>query len=281
MTTTHQSHNEKPTDPEIDRVRYHDGARLASRDMREDARFESRLRSVHVRALHDTWGVALGFLLAVDADGETGHHRPGIRIRPPRPGDRALIRDEYRGADPATRPRRTGPPVRSSVLVCGKRRSRARPRGRPRVWRRGSRSMGHRSGGRSRARPYRERSRRSETAYCWGRRSRWGASYLRSMGPYPVPTRAFGEQPTPFCGRTSPSTSRTPEGWRGSQRRMACPGRWTRRPAPSAHRPSTSLASPRIHGRATRAWSGRSFRSRPEDGLLRVAVALRPPDPER
>ncbi len=43
------------------RIGYFDGQLLAARDLQDQADGESRLRGLNVRALHNTWGVALGF----------------------------------------------------------------------------------------------------------------------------------------------------------------------------------------------------------------------------
>lgn len=43
------------------RIGYFDGQLLTARDLEDDAAFESRFRQLHVRALHNTWGVALGY----------------------------------------------------------------------------------------------------------------------------------------------------------------------------------------------------------------------------
>jgi len=53
-----------PTGPE--RVRFRDGQLLAAHDLTDDAEHEEWMRALHVRAMHDTWGVASGFALAVD-----------------------------------------------------------------------------------------------------------------------------------------------------------------------------------------------------------------------
>jgi hypothetical protein len=42
------------------RIRYYDGQLLAARDLQEDLDYQSRMRGLHVRALHNTWGIALG-----------------------------------------------------------------------------------------------------------------------------------------------------------------------------------------------------------------------------
>jgi hypothetical protein len=44
-----------------DRIGYFDGQLLAARDLQDDADGERQLRGLHVRASHNTWGVALGF----------------------------------------------------------------------------------------------------------------------------------------------------------------------------------------------------------------------------
>jgi hypothetical protein len=53
-----------------DRIRHHLGERLTAADLTEASTYESWLRAVHVRALHDTWGVALGFDLGWAASPE-------------------------------------------------------------------------------------------------------------------------------------------------------------------------------------------------------------------
>jgi hypothetical protein len=50
----------------VQRVEYWKGQLLASRDLRDDSGFESSMRAIHFRALHDTWGVALGLVLGLD-----------------------------------------------------------------------------------------------------------------------------------------------------------------------------------------------------------------------
>jgi len=46
------------------RIGYFEGQRLIAPDLRDDADAESRLRGLHVRASHNTWGVALGYEVA-------------------------------------------------------------------------------------------------------------------------------------------------------------------------------------------------------------------------
>jgi hypothetical protein len=71
-----------PQDLQIpfDRVTYRDGQLLASRDMQDDVRTDQRLRSLHTRYLHDTWGIALGFTVTGAAGGTSLHVGPGYAI---------------------------------------------------------------------------------------------------------------------------------------------------------------------------------------------------------
>jgi hypothetical protein len=62
----------------VQRLHYFTGQLLTARDLQDDAAFESRLRGLHVNLVHNTWGVALGFSVAV-ASGETAVTvNPGI-----------------------------------------------------------------------------------------------------------------------------------------------------------------------------------------------------------
>jgi hypothetical protein len=45
----------------FDRITYRDGQLLTALDLRDEQRRHDRLRGLHVRYLHDTWGIALGF----------------------------------------------------------------------------------------------------------------------------------------------------------------------------------------------------------------------------
>lgn len=45
----------------FDRVTYRNGQRLDARDLRDDDLGDARFRQLHLRHLHDTWGIALGF----------------------------------------------------------------------------------------------------------------------------------------------------------------------------------------------------------------------------
>lgn len=60
------------------RLQYFEGQLLTARDLQDDAAFETRLRGLHVNVVHNTWGVALGFEVAVAADGTAVTVNPGI-----------------------------------------------------------------------------------------------------------------------------------------------------------------------------------------------------------
>jgi hypothetical protein len=60
------------------RVRFEQGRLLAAADLRADVAFESTLRERHVRAIHDSWGIALGYSLAIDAFGMGVFVGPGV-----------------------------------------------------------------------------------------------------------------------------------------------------------------------------------------------------------
>ncbi|HKP29504.1 MAG TPA: hypothetical protein VJU15_08870 [Gemmatimonadales bacterium] len=49
----------------LDRIDYVEGSRLLARDLGDTARNEARWQGLHVRGLHDTWGVATGLGLAL------------------------------------------------------------------------------------------------------------------------------------------------------------------------------------------------------------------------
>ena len=71
-----------PRDLQIpfDRVTYRDGQLLASRDLQDDVRADQRLRSLHTRYLHDTWGIALGFTVTASVGSSSVHVGPGYAI---------------------------------------------------------------------------------------------------------------------------------------------------------------------------------------------------------
>ena len=60
------------------RIGYRHGQVLAARDLQEDAAYEARMRGLHVRTLHNTWGVALGFEVHLSEDRNAVLVGPGI-----------------------------------------------------------------------------------------------------------------------------------------------------------------------------------------------------------
>lgn len=60
------------------RVRHFEGELLTARDLQDDVAYETRLRGLHVRALHNTWGIALGFDVRLDPNETTVLLGPGI-----------------------------------------------------------------------------------------------------------------------------------------------------------------------------------------------------------
>ena len=60
------------------RVRYSDDQLLAARDLNDDEFYEASLRRMHVRGLHDTWGVALGFYLSLSDNKDQVLVGPGL-----------------------------------------------------------------------------------------------------------------------------------------------------------------------------------------------------------
>ena len=64
--------------PGLQRVRYVDGERLRACDLNVDAAHESWMLARHVRALHDTWGVALGYAVSVAPSGNALWLNPGL-----------------------------------------------------------------------------------------------------------------------------------------------------------------------------------------------------------
>ncbi|MFN0147231.1 MAG: hypothetical protein ACKVT1_12035 [Dehalococcoidia bacterium] len=47
--------------PTTGRIRHFEGQALVAPDLQDEADYETRLRGLHVRAMHNTWGVAIGF----------------------------------------------------------------------------------------------------------------------------------------------------------------------------------------------------------------------------
>lgn len=60
------------------RVRFAEGERLDAEDVMADAAAEARLRQLHTRAVHGTWGIALGFYAASSDDGSALLVGPGF-----------------------------------------------------------------------------------------------------------------------------------------------------------------------------------------------------------
>lgn len=59
------------------RIGYFEGQLLTAHDLQDDVAYEARMRGLHVRALHNTWGVALGFSVARKA-GNVVEISPGV-----------------------------------------------------------------------------------------------------------------------------------------------------------------------------------------------------------
>jgi hypothetical protein len=68
----------------FERVTYRRGQRLEARDLRDDQRRNARLRELHVRHLHDTWGIALGFDVTAVSNSASGAARnaTGVLVGP-------------------------------------------------------------------------------------------------------------------------------------------------------------------------------------------------------
>jgi len=64
----------------FDRVTYREGQLLASRDLHDDFKTEQRLRRMHTRFLHNTWGIALGFTVYGQVSDDSVHVGPGYAI---------------------------------------------------------------------------------------------------------------------------------------------------------------------------------------------------------
>jgi hypothetical protein len=64
----------------FDRVTYREGQLLASRDLHDDFETAQRLRRMHTRFLHDTWGIALGFTVDGQISDDSVHIGPGYAV---------------------------------------------------------------------------------------------------------------------------------------------------------------------------------------------------------
>jgi hypothetical protein len=74
--------NRPPRELQIafDRVTYREGQLLTSRDLTDDFGAAQRLRRMHTRFLHDTWGIGLGFIVDAQAGYDAVHVGPGYAI---------------------------------------------------------------------------------------------------------------------------------------------------------------------------------------------------------
>jgi hypothetical protein len=64
----------------FDRVTYHDGQLLATADLRDDQRRAVRFRRLHVRYMHETWGIALGLKVVAALDNSAVVVAPGYAV---------------------------------------------------------------------------------------------------------------------------------------------------------------------------------------------------------
>jgi hypothetical protein len=64
----------------FDRITYRDGQLLTALDLRDEQRRHDRLRRLHVRYLHDTWGIALGFEVRKAEDNRAVVVGPGYTV---------------------------------------------------------------------------------------------------------------------------------------------------------------------------------------------------------
>jgi hypothetical protein len=66
-----------PNEPAA-RVRHYQGQRLSAGDLQAEYDNQARLRNLHVIALHDTWGIALGFDVKIDVSRNSLIVGPGV-----------------------------------------------------------------------------------------------------------------------------------------------------------------------------------------------------------
>lgn len=64
----------------FDRITYRDGQLLTALDLRGDRRRDERLRRLHTRHVHDTWGIALGLVVTTANKGEAVEISPGYAV---------------------------------------------------------------------------------------------------------------------------------------------------------------------------------------------------------
>jgi hypothetical protein len=62
----------------LERVRFSPKILLDDRDLNDETKHESRLRGLHVCGLHETWGIAQGFVVALADDRKTVSIGPGL-----------------------------------------------------------------------------------------------------------------------------------------------------------------------------------------------------------
>ncbi len=64
--------------PTPSRIRYFQGQKLTAQDMRDMLAYETRMYGMHLRGLHNSWGVALGFEVSLNKDRDTVLIGPGV-----------------------------------------------------------------------------------------------------------------------------------------------------------------------------------------------------------
>jgi hypothetical protein len=64
----------------FDRVTYRDGQLLTSRDLHDDFTAAQRLRAMHTRFLHATWGIGLGYFVNAQVGDDIVHVGPGYAV---------------------------------------------------------------------------------------------------------------------------------------------------------------------------------------------------------
>lgn len=66
------------TNQNLHRIRYRQDQRLQADDLKDDMAYEAQLRALHIRTVHRTWGVALGFEVSLDEADNTVTVTPGL-----------------------------------------------------------------------------------------------------------------------------------------------------------------------------------------------------------
>jgi hypothetical protein len=62
----------------LTRVRYHSGQKLSASDLQLSSDRQASLRALHMRALHNTWGIALDFQVSLENDNSELLVQPGL-----------------------------------------------------------------------------------------------------------------------------------------------------------------------------------------------------------